>query len=108
MPSCYALHRFGVRPRRGALILLFAVVTIGDHVTIRTPLASPITYVFSNASTVLNGLTEQISGTFVFIDPSTQDAANITLSGPAAFAGTYTMGMSAHTASVIGFRAPGL
>jgi hypothetical protein len=110
MRSRYAPHRFGVRPiaRLRALMLLFVVLTTASHIATRTPLASPITYVFSNASTVLNGATEQISGTFVFSDPSTQDAADITLSGPAPFAGTYTFGMLPHTASVVGFGRSGL
>jgi hypothetical protein len=89
-------------------MLLFALVTIVSHIATRTSLAAPIIYVFSKASTVLNGFTEQISGTFVFSDPLTQEAADITLSGPTPFAGAYTFGMLSHTASVVGFRPPGL
>src|SRR5271169_5894000 len=55
--------------------------------------ATPINYVFSGASTVLNGDTETITGSFTFDTTTDQETSvSITLTGPAAEAGTFTSG----------------
>jgi hypothetical protein len=56
--------------------------------------ATPIDYVFAaGASTVLNGDTEAITGSFTFdAATDTESAVSITLAGAAPYAGTYTSG----------------
>ena len=58
--------------------------------------ATPISYVFSDASTDLNGVTEMITGQFTFNTTfNTQSSVIITLSGPDPYAGTYSISSAA-------------
>jgi hypothetical protein len=89
MSSNCALCRFGFRTIAPARVLSFmlAVVTIVVIAASPSPLASPMTYVFSNASATLGTDVYNITGSFV-IDPSPLTpppqlvSASITLTGP--------------------------
>lgn len=79
--------------RRG-LQLTLAVVTTVCLATAPGARATPLNYVFtSNASVVLAGDTEAISGSFTFDTTTiTETDVTVTLTGPSPFAGTYTQG----------------
>jgi len=79
--------------RRG-LQLTLAVVTAVCLATAPGARATPLNYVFtSNASVVLAGDTEAISGSFTFDTTTiTETDVTVTLTGPSPFAGTYTQG----------------
>ncbi len=79
--------------RRG-LQLALAVVTAVCLATAPGARATPLNYVFtSNASVVLAGDTEAISGSFTFDTATiTETNVTITLTGPSPFSGTYTQG----------------
>ena len=86
--------------RRG-LLLTLAVMTAVCLATAPGARATPLNYVFtSNASVVLAGDTEAISGSFTF-DTTTdiQTAVSIVLSGPAPYSGTYTSASASNNAS---------
>ena len=79
--------------RRG-LQLTLAVVTAVCLATGPGARATPLNYIFtSNASVVLAGDTEAISGSFTFDTATiTETDVTITLTGPSPFSGTYTQG----------------
>jgi hypothetical protein len=86
---------------RRVLHLTLAVVAAACLATAPGARATPLNYVFtSNASVVLAGDTEAITGFFTF-DTTTdiQTAVSIVLSGPAPYSGTYTSASASNSAS---------
>jgi hypothetical protein len=76
--------------RRG-LQLVLAVVATTWLAAPTVSRANAINYMFSNASTDLMGTSETITGSFTY-DTSigVETAVNVTLTGPAPYAGTFT------------------
>jgi hypothetical protein len=82
-------------PRLGFQLIL-PVVAVAWLAASSNCRATPISYVFSDASTDLNGVTETINGQFTFNTTfNTQSSVIITLSGPDPYAGTYSISSAA-------------
>jgi hypothetical protein len=88
-------------PRHVLQIILAALTAVCLATAAGAARASPMSYVFApGASTVLDGDTETITGSFTF-DTTTniQTAVSIVLSGPAPYSGTYTSASASNSAS---------
>jgi len=91
-PTIPGSHRFGRRANECVLALALALVAVADLVTAPAPRAAPVPYVFAGASTVLNGSTELITGSFTYDAaalPKPESGVAIMLAGPPPFAGTF-------------------